>query len=223
MAMIKCPECGSEISTAAHACPQCGHPNQPLNNDNSPTLHKTQNKPVFLVLSALGFVLSLFTPRLLLVVPIMGTLGCAVISLFRKEKWQPGSVGILVGGIVLLVLNSPITDGYFSSQGMTSIADNSSKCKTTDINLGKTNARTEGNYIYIVGIITNNCDSPTGVQLKVIMKDNGNNILAVHDTWPTSTNNIPAHSDFPFELMEENRDDFDNFELRVIDVNLWKK
>jgi len=26
MALIKCPECGKEVSTAAHACPACGFP-----------------------------------------------------------------------------------------------------------------------------------------------------------------------------------------------------
>jgi hypothetical protein len=29
MALIPCPECGRRISTAAEACPQCGHPNRP--------------------------------------------------------------------------------------------------------------------------------------------------------------------------------------------------
>jgi hypothetical protein len=26
MALIKCPECGAEVSSAAAACPKCGHP-----------------------------------------------------------------------------------------------------------------------------------------------------------------------------------------------------
>jgi len=29
MALIDCPECGRQISTAAEACPGCGHPNRP--------------------------------------------------------------------------------------------------------------------------------------------------------------------------------------------------
>jgi hypothetical protein len=29
MALISCPECGRQISSAAEACPQCGHPNRP--------------------------------------------------------------------------------------------------------------------------------------------------------------------------------------------------
>ena len=28
MPLISCPECGRSISTAAEACPQCGHPNR---------------------------------------------------------------------------------------------------------------------------------------------------------------------------------------------------
>jgi hypothetical protein len=30
MPLIPCPECGRQISTAAEACPQCGHPNRPV-------------------------------------------------------------------------------------------------------------------------------------------------------------------------------------------------
>lgn len=30
MPLITCPECGRQISTAAEACPQCGHPNRPV-------------------------------------------------------------------------------------------------------------------------------------------------------------------------------------------------
>lgn len=30
MALIDCPECGRQISTAAEACPGCGHPNRPV-------------------------------------------------------------------------------------------------------------------------------------------------------------------------------------------------
>jgi len=28
MALIKCPDCGNDVSTAAPACPKCGHPFQ---------------------------------------------------------------------------------------------------------------------------------------------------------------------------------------------------
>ena len=35
MALIDCPECGRQISTAAEACPGCGHPNRPGSSRDS--------------------------------------------------------------------------------------------------------------------------------------------------------------------------------------------
>jgi hypothetical protein len=57
------------------------------------------------VLASISLVLSLFTPRLLLFFPIMGTLGCTAISLFRKEKGRIGAVLVLVFAVGLLVLS----------------------------------------------------------------------------------------------------------------------
>ena len=33
MPLIPCPECGRQISTAAEACPGCGHPNRPARRE----------------------------------------------------------------------------------------------------------------------------------------------------------------------------------------------
>ncbi len=32
MALIKCPECGSEVSDRAASCPRCGYPIKPVSN-----------------------------------------------------------------------------------------------------------------------------------------------------------------------------------------------
>ena len=40
MAIIKCPECGKDVSTAAASCPHCGYPTQKQNND------KAEEKPI---------------------------------------------------------------------------------------------------------------------------------------------------------------------------------
>ncbi|MGC9602979.1 MAG: zinc-ribbon domain-containing protein [Minisyncoccia bacterium] len=32
MALIKCSECGKDVSDKAHSCPNCGHPINPANN-----------------------------------------------------------------------------------------------------------------------------------------------------------------------------------------------
>ncbi len=39
MALIRCPECGHQISDQAIACPECGYP---LNNSNSDTDKRLQ-------------------------------------------------------------------------------------------------------------------------------------------------------------------------------------
>jgi hypothetical protein len=66
---------------------------------------KIRNTPIFLVLASIALVLSLYTPRLLLFFPIMGTLGCGAISLLRNEKGRIGAVLVLVFGLGLLVLS----------------------------------------------------------------------------------------------------------------------
>ena len=45
MALIKCPECGKEISDKATACPNCGCPIQAAGNPNSVELSTTEEKP----------------------------------------------------------------------------------------------------------------------------------------------------------------------------------
>ena len=35
MSLIKCPDCNKEISDKAEACPQCGYPIKPVNNDRT--------------------------------------------------------------------------------------------------------------------------------------------------------------------------------------------
>ena len=36
MSLIKCPECGKEVSTAAETCPHCGYPLKKKNQNESP-------------------------------------------------------------------------------------------------------------------------------------------------------------------------------------------
>jgi hypothetical protein len=64
-----------------------------------------RKSPIFVILSAIALALALGTPRFLLFFPIMGVLGCSVVSLLRKEKGWPGAVAVLLLGIGLWVLN----------------------------------------------------------------------------------------------------------------------
>lgn len=109
--LIECSECKQEVSDQAESCPHCGNPIRPPAADSEITrvARKERSAPIFLVLAVIAFLLSLDTPRFLLFFPIMGTLGCAAISLFRKEKGRFGAVLVFVFGIGLFLLNEMST------------------------------------------------------------------------------------------------------------------
>ena len=103
--LIECPECKRQVSDQAEACPHCGHPIRPAVGEVARAAPKSRNAPIFLILAAIALVLSLNTPRLLLLFPIMGTLGCCAISLFRREKGRIGAVLVIVLAIGLLAFS----------------------------------------------------------------------------------------------------------------------
>lgn len=49
MALIKCSECGAEISEKAEACPKCGHP-----------LRKELKKKRYWIIAAILFIIALY-------------------------------------------------------------------------------------------------------------------------------------------------------------------
>ena len=100
----KCPECGGATSDQASTCPHCGHP---LVSGPRPIPEVAQNRsPVFTILAALGFFLCLFTPRLILVLPLFGTIAFAVIALFRRERGRAASISVLVLTVGLFLVNA---------------------------------------------------------------------------------------------------------------------
>ncbi len=103
--LIECHECKREVSDQAESCPHCGHPIKATTHEIPRISQKERSAPIFLVLSVIALVLTLGTPRLLLFFPLMGTLGCAAISLLRKEKGRPGAVLVLILGIGLWALS----------------------------------------------------------------------------------------------------------------------
>jgi hypothetical protein len=102
--LISCPECKKEVSNEALSCPHCGHPLKPT-AELQPPLPIKGKAPIFLILSVIALVLTLGTPRFLAFFPIMGVLGCAVISLFRKERGKVMAAISLLLGIGVWVLN----------------------------------------------------------------------------------------------------------------------
>lgn len=102
----ECPECKGAVSDQAGACPHCGHP---LVKPVVVSSAKARPAPVFMVLALLGLIASLFTPRLIVALPVLGTMTCAVLALFRREPARVLSVLTLVGAGGLLTLSSTTT------------------------------------------------------------------------------------------------------------------
>jgi hypothetical protein len=99
--LVDCPDCKREVSDQAESCPHCGHPLRAFSQEVSRTSSKQRNAPIFLVLSFIAFLLTATTPRLLSFFILMAIIGCAAISLIRREKGRPWAVIILLFGIGL--------------------------------------------------------------------------------------------------------------------------
>ena len=94
-------------------------------------------------------------------------------------------------------------------------------CNNTDIAVDKLRSWVDGGVLHIVGRLINNCAQATGVKAKIILYNSAGDILKVSDPWLTGIDNIPAHSDFPFEATYQRQSDFSKFELRIISTMTW--
>lgn len=54
-------------------------------------------------------------------------------------------------------------------------------------------------YFTVVGELVNNCNAPTGVQVRFVGRDAKGNLVSVSEPWPASVRNIPPHSRSPFQ------------------------
>ena len=50
MALIQCPECGGNVSTAAAACPHCGYPISSNRKDNNDLFNANKNDAIYCVI-----------------------------------------------------------------------------------------------------------------------------------------------------------------------------
>lgn len=125
--LIECPECKREISDQAASCPHCGFAQRKTETTSAstPAISDTpQSKsPVLLIIALIALLLGLFTPRILIFFPVLITLGCATVSLVRKEAGRPLSIVALIGGVGLLLLSGVNTSSLSANLGAAKIAD----------------------------------------------------------------------------------------------------
>lgn len=126
MALIKCPECGKEISDQATSCPNCGRPiiyNRPQINYNvnaqtqapnssaaAPAQKKESPLGIAGMLISLLFCFPLF--------PIVGLILCAIALKDNKHKSVCGIIGIVIS-LITLVISVVINFGPDTNTGHT--------------------------------------------------------------------------------------------------------
>jgi RNA polymerase subunit RPABC4/transcription elongation factor Spt4 len=119
--LISCPECQRDVSDQAASCPHCGHPINanskktetegrvvPSTSTESQVAQRSENTvrnaPILAILATIGLVMTLYTPRFLIFLPLMITFGLGVGSLFRKEKGKPWVVLVLLAAVGVFLL-----------------------------------------------------------------------------------------------------------------------
>ena len=79
-------------------------------------------------------------------------------------------------------------------------------------------------YFEVVGELINNCDQPTGIQIRFVGRDAKGDLVAVNEQWPASIRNVPAHSRSPFSTTAFPYDrSIKTLTTEVIQVKQWRQ
>lgn len=95
-------------------------------------------------------------------------------------------------------------------------------CHVRDIKIRQFKVVNDGKLTTkLLGEIANNCNEPTGVQIKVVFYGKRDQLITVTDMWPASVNNIAPHSNYPFQVTIEKVEHYEKVEASVIGVTTW--
>lgn len=119
--LTSCPECKESVSTSACTCPHCGYVLAPSGGADFVSPRTGRRPPIFLVLAVLSFVVTLFTPRLLVFFPVLTTLAFCVVSLFRRERFRLLPWLILGSTVLLLFSNTSSLDSGATRQNLSAV------------------------------------------------------------------------------------------------------
>lgn len=201
--LISCLECKREISDQAESCPHCGHPlKRPAAAEPAAPQTKQGSAPIFLVLGAIALVLALGTPRFLLFFPLIGTIGFAAISLFRRERARSAGVLVLVCGIGLWVLNESPSTGSNTSAETASRTLTLSSVEISDWNWRKDpNFGTRGTIKWNVSVKNKGPENLRNVKVEFTTYDGAGKMVSTTFTYvsaipPGETRSESSYADF---------------------------
>jgi hypothetical protein len=192
--MISCPECSKEISDAAPSCPHCGIVTKP---SAPPTeVAATTATAIFLIAAALAFLLALFTPRIIAVLPILAAVILAIISLVRRERFKAGAIAVIVFSIGLFALSA----SNLSSPGR-SASSATGPNGTAALSFSLTRCEQDSDYMIAEGTVTNDSgDSLKDVEAVVSFNDSAGNFITSDDAI-IDYNPILTGQTSPFKVM----------------------
>lgn len=132
-------------------------------------------------------------------------------------KVVSGLAGLLLLGYCAQNLNS---NNSTTSSSLSAIADRTTDCGPANFTVSKLNARQERDYARLTGIVSHNCPTAAGVELKWTAYNSDGSVAFSDNFYPASTTNIPANTDYPFETM--NRAPVGKWTYRVAPISIQK-
>ena len=141
-------------------------------------------------------------------------------------KKSTPSIGQIVGcGCLLLVLVPLLVVGRSCSNAFKDVNQSTRTsrvtCTADQFKLSKLRTYEDSGFIHITGIIANTCNQSAGVQLKWTIFDKNGNVISDEEFWPASTNNIPPHSQYPFEYLKQGEGFMTRYTIGPISADHW--
>jgi hypothetical protein len=118
---------------------------------------------------------------------------------------------VIIGGLIVGTVTQPFLDRRPLSPS----------CSVTDFSLTKIRSHVEYDYAKLTGVVTNNCKSAVGVQLKWTAFNSDGTVAFSEDFWPASTTNIPPGADYAFETMNTAPRGRWTYRVEPIALNIW--
>lgn len=104
MALIKCPECGKEISDKAATCPNCGCPS--IDKEEAERINDTTKGIVALFLCGLGFIMAIIiNDGILLLIPFILFIISLILGIKCSKKFSIIAVIISGFGVAMVIGN----------------------------------------------------------------------------------------------------------------------
>lgn len=112
--------------------------------------------PLFLIVSVLALFVCLMTPRLIVAVPVLGTIVFAVVSLVRREKWSYGAPVVIILALVIAAASTP---SITPSPSPDTVVSSDEASSDPILNLVSAHCSREYGFVIIEGTVQNTSSS----------------------------------------------------------------